>query len=213
MCSYKNKGTSLVSLKIPLCIAKNCFTVNAERFLNEWVKHSWLFGILAPPHPLFQRWQCWQASSLAKRLFCFVVTYRKTKLLMPLWSRKKDFLLTTLRWACLLAYIICYGSSQNSNVCIDTPGNLKKWGPYILLHQQRSQKDHTFRWLSFIPCFSAPSPALMKANSLESTMWCAPSSKTNRTPDILCPDTGPFSHASRNPCQTTAQNQHAADWN
>lgn len=49
------------------------------------------------------------------------------------------------------------------------------------------------------PCFRAPSPARMKEISLESTMWFAPSSRRNRTPEILCPLRGPFSQASLKP--------------
>lgn len=49
------------------------------------------------------------------------------------------------------------------------------------------------------PCFIAPSPARINEISLESTMWCAPSSNTNRTPDTLWPVRGPFSHASLKP--------------
>lgn len=52
-----------------------------------------------------------------------------------------------------------------------------------------------------IPCFRAPSPARMKEISLESTMWCAPSCRTNRSPESLWPDRGPFSQASKNPCE------------
>lgn len=50
------------------------------------------------------------------------------------------------------------------------------------------------------PCLTAPSPARMKAISLESTMWWAPSSRRNLTPEILWPQRGPFSQASKKPC-------------
>lgn len=52
-----------------------------------------------------------------------------------------------------------------------------------------------------VPCLSAPSPARMKEISLESTMWCAPSCRTKRSPESLWPVRGPFSQASRNPCE------------
>lgn len=55
------------------------------------------------------------------------------------------------------------------------------------------------------PCFRAPSPARIKEISLESTMWCAPSSRRNRTPEILCPLRGPFSQASLKPCSTMGE--------
>lgn len=55
-------------------------------------------------------------------------------------------------------------------------------------------------WFFLLPCLRAPSPARMKEYSLESTMWFAPSSRMNLTPEILCPLRGPFSQASMNPC-------------
>ena len=57
------------------------------------------------------------------------------------------------------------------------------------------------------PCFTAPSPARMKEISLESTMWWAPSSRRNRTPEILCPLRGPFSQASLKPCSMMGKNE------
>lgn len=35
-------------------------------------------------------------------------------------------------------------------------------------------------------------------------MWCAPSSSRNLTPEILCPQRGPFSQASMKPCGKTS---------
>lgn len=74
------------------------------------------------------------------------------------------------------------------------------WSLFQLCEQPRSQaKDPAPVARPHLPCLRAPSPARMNEISLESTMWCAPSCRTNRSPESLWPDRGPFSQASRKP--------------
>lgn len=96
--------------------------------------------------------------------------------------------------------------SCSNTLCLSLPPML----PQVLMEGKTNSTAFETRMVSqgrqiqsslahYIPCLRAPSPARMKEISLESTMWCAPSCRTKRSPDSLCPERGPFSQASKNP--------------